>query len=106
MTKYIRKDDRNDDNEAYRGETFPNLTYSRFKHQQLKQKGKRDEMDIKQDKLINSLSDRQKQLYKLVVEDCLSVNEAAQRMKIKQQTAQEYWSIIKLKMSKTVDNAP
>lgn len=98
MDKYVRNDDMNDDSEGGRGETYPGLTHSRFKHQELTTIGIREEQEIKYGQKLSTLSPQEKLLFNLLTEKCLSIHKAAKRMRIARQTAQEYWNNIKDKM--------
>lgn len=97
MDKYTRNDDENDDNEVYRGETYPGLSISKAKHQELSVHGEREEIEIKYGERYTTLSDRERHLLKLIMNG-KSIRAAAKTMKITQQTAHGYWKNIKEKM--------
>lgn len=98
MTKYIRNDDANDDNEVYRGETYPGMSKSVHKHQEIfVHQKQREEIEIKYGTKYSLLSAQEKHLLELVMKG-KSIRAAAKTMGIAQQTAQEYWDNIKEKM--------
>jgi len=105
MDKYRRNDDTNDDSGSYRGETPDDLSIisgESTPHQQTKVHGPYSTADkewkTRYTSAMRKLSPKQKALAKLVMSG-YSINSAAERMNIRQQTAQEYWDIIREKLS-------
>lgn len=104
MSKYIRNDDMNDDNEVYRGEHYEGMTIFKGKgsgEQPLKVFGKNFEDKVLTNKVksaILKLSPKERTLLKLICEEGYSIRAASKRMGIAQQTAQGYWINIKEKL--------
>ena len=105
MDKYRRNDDTNDDLGSGRGETVDDLSIisgESTPHQQTKVHGPHSPADKEFNKrfgnYMRKLSPKQKALAKLVMSG-YSIRGAAERMSISHQTAQEYWDIIREKLS-------
>ena len=104
MDKYLRNDDKNDDLEVYKGETYEGMSIIKPQgaiKQNLRVFGhteEENELLERVEKKKSLLSPRQLKLLNLVVNEGCSIRHAAKRMKITQQAASGYWKIIKEKM--------
>jgi len=102
--KYRREDDMNDDLGVYRGEDWASLTVVNSKgtgEQLIKVIGKtKPELLLLErlNKATGKLSKREKEVLELVCYKGYSIRKAAKRLKIAQQTAQEYWNNVRKKM--------
>lgn len=104
MSKYVRNDDKNDDNEVYNQETYPGMTifHRKSPHQELRVFGKtEEEKDVlkKVTKAKQKLSKQEVILLALVCEKGYNLSKASRVMGISQPMASKYWSRIRAKLA-------